>query len=226
MSSRTPSKKQHDSLRRDMSAVGVVHRKASRVASHKSPYSKVAKSSLKRSLSEKNIQIKNTPPKKPLPKAKCTTSNKVGMKIFNNFVKDILANNHLGGSRKLLSNRLTNLEITSHDFSSLMEIVDMYEWAFEKIVNDVRNNLKFTPKSGSGAKPVHITKPQHWMEAIIQMQNTIKQFDAIFIDALNRATSPKGKKQSCKRTPVRECWDPCTVKGKGPNMRCTHIPKP
>jgi hypothetical protein len=162
-----------------------------------------------------------TVPKKKT-KKKCYTINSVGLKFFEEFVKHHRENNWIGGEKDHLHEHFRNHRITREDYDSLVWMLDNYQKNYDIFIERVRNEGTFIEKSGSGGKPIVIKTPGHWMEAIMQLQNTLNQVMAVYKPALNLAMTIDGKTKSCRRiTNVANCTTPCSVK-KG---KCTYKPK-
>lgn len=164
-----------------------------------------------------------TGPKTAKPKKKvCHTINSVGLKFFEEFVKHHRENNWIGGEKDHLHEHFRAHRITREDYDSLVWMLDNYQKNYDIFIERVRNEGTFIEKSGSGGKPIVIKTPAHWMEAIMQLQNTLNQVMAVYKPALNLAMTIDGKTKSCKRTTnISACQKPCSVK-KG---KCTYKPK-
>lgn len=155
-------------------------------------------------------------------KKKCYSVNSVGLKFFEEFVKHYRENNWIGGEKDHLHEHFRNHRITREDYDSLLWMLDNFQKNYDIFIERVRTEGTFIEKSGSGGKPIVIKTPAHWMEAIIQLQNTLNQVIAVYKPALNLAMTIDGKKKSCKRIKnIADCDTPCSIK----RGKCTYKPK-
>lgn len=105
-----------------------------------------------------------------------------------------------------------NKQVTLQGFRTLVSIIDLYERAYIRFIDNVVTKRIFVEKSSSGKPPRNIISPQDWGEAIIELYSLVDSFKIDLATGISVVTSKDYISKECLSTKIEDCNSPCIKK--------------
>jgi len=130
---------------------------------------------------------------------------KLGVEIFNTFVKKYEANNEFYKLRKNIQFFYDNKKLTKSKYVEAMYLMNEFEKVYKKFVIDIRNSCQFVEKASSSTNARKIITGKDWGEAIIELIDFFNKMTAQMDSYIKENSNPVKINDQCNKTKLEYC---------------------